>query len=131
MVKLHAIGNSEQFLQLQNKNARIVNYDQDLTTGSKGYLRLPFECMATRWTLLADQSGSIVVDVKKSSYTNFPTTTSVAGSDLPTLSSAQKNTSNSLTDWGTLWSSGDVLEFYVNSATTVTRVTLSIFITRT
>lgn len=38
MVKLHAIGNSEQFLQLQNKNARIVNYDQDLTTGSKGYL---------------------------------------------------------------------------------------------
>lgn len=38
MVKLHAIGNSEQFIQLQNKNARIVNYDQDLTTGSKGYL---------------------------------------------------------------------------------------------
>lgn len=38
MVKLHAIGNSEQFIQLQNKNARIVNYDQDLRTGSKGYL---------------------------------------------------------------------------------------------
>lgn len=38
MVKLYAIGNGEQFMQLQNKNARIVNYDQDLTTGSKGYL---------------------------------------------------------------------------------------------
>ena len=58
MVKLHAIGNSEQFLQLQNKNARIVNYDQDLTTGAKGYLpsRARRQSLASR-SKMPDSSG--------------------------------------------------------------------------
>lgn len=97
-----------------------------ITTGSKGYLEIPFDCTITGWTLLADQTGSIVIDVKKCTYNNFPTTSSIAGSEKPTLSSARKNQDLSLSTWTTSVSAGDILEFVVESASTVTRVTLGI-----
>lgn len=100
-----------------------------ITTGSKGFTQIPYSGTITGWTILADQAGSCVIDVKKSTYSSFPTTTSVAGSALPTLSSAQKNRNISLSGsgWGsTSISAGDTFEFVVNSATTVKRVTLII-----
>ncbi|GAI77252.1 unnamed protein product, partial [marine sediment metagenome] len=36
-----------------------------ITTGEKGHLRIPFACTINRVTMLADQSGSIVVDIWK------------------------------------------------------------------
>lgn len=103
-----------------------------ITTGSKGYVTVPYAGTITGWTILADQSGSTVIDVKRSTYSGFPSTSSIAGSDLPTLSSAQKNQDTTLSGWGsTAVAAGDVIEFVVNSATTVTRVNLSIQISRT
>ncbi|GAI94589.1 unnamed protein product [marine sediment metagenome] len=43
-----------------------------ITTGQKGHLEIPFACTITGWTILADQSGSIVVDVWKDTYAAFP-----------------------------------------------------------
>mgnify|MGYP001617186754 CR=1 FL=1 len=97
-----------------------------IATGSKGYIQIPFGMTITEWDLFADVSGSIVIDLKKSTYAGFPTTSSIAGSDKPTLSSAQKNTSTLLTGWSLSILSGDVIEFNVDSASTVTRVTLII-----
>lgn len=102
-----------------------------ITTSSKGYLEIPFACTITGWTISADQSGSIVVDVKKCTYAGFPTTTSIAGTEKPTLSTAQKNQDLSLTTWTTAIAAGDILEFVVDSATTVTRVTVSLKVTKT
>jgi hypothetical protein len=101
-----------------------------ITTGSKGFLQLPFTGTITGWTVLSDQSGSIEIDVKKASYSDFPTTASIAGTDLPTLSTAQKNSSSSLTGWTTTITAGDILEFIVNSVTAVTRVSIIINFTR-
>jgi hypothetical protein len=99
-----------------------------ITTGQKGHLELPFACTITGWTLLADQSGSIVIDVWKDTYANFPPTVAdtIAGSEKPTLSSAQKNQDLTLTTWTTSVAAGDILAFNVDSVSTVTRVTLSI-----
>ncbi len=102
-----------------------------ITTGSKGLLRIPAAMTITGWEMFADASGSIVVDVKKATYSGLPTTTSIAASALPTLSSVQKNTDSTLTGWTTAVSDGDWIEFSVNSATTVKRVTLAIFGNRT
>jgi hypothetical protein len=102
-----------------------------ITTGSKGYIYMPFGGTITQATLLANASGSIVVDVKKSTYTGFPTTTSICASAKPTLSSAQKSKDSTLTGWTTSFSADDVLEFVVDSATTVTRVNLVLTITIT
>jgi len=100
-----------------------------ITTGSKGFIYLPFAGTITQVVLLANASGSIVVDIKKSTYTGFPTTSSICASAKPTLSSAQKSKDSTLTGWTTTFSADDVLEFNVDSATTVTRVTLVLTVT--
>ena len=97
-----------------------------ITTGSKGYLVIDFACTIQDNTLLADQSGSIVVDIKKCVYVGFPTTASICAAAKPTLSTAQKSQDTTLTGWTTAITAGDILEYNVDSATTVTRVTLSL-----
>jgi len=101
----------------------------EISDGSKGVLPILMDCTVVQWMVLADQTGSIVVDVKKSTYANFPTTSSIAGTDKPTLSSAQKNKSIALTGWTTTISQGDVLEFVVDSCTTITRATVLLEVT--
>lgn len=100
------------------------------STGSKGYLVVDFAGTITAATLLADQTGSVVIDVKKSTYTGFPTTASICASAKPTLSSAQKARDTTLTGWTTAIVAGDVLEFVVDSSLTLSRVTLALTVTR-
>jgi hypothetical protein len=102
-----------------------------ITTGSKGYVYIPYACTINSATLLADQSSSIVIDVKKSTYSGFPTTSSIAASAKPTLSSAQKSTDSTLTGWTTSVAAGDCIEFVVDSITTCTRVHLTLKVTKT
>jgi hypothetical protein len=73
-----------------------------------------------------------VIDVWKDTYANFPPVVgdSIAGTEKPTLSSVSKNQDLSLSTWTTSISSGDIIRLYVESATTVTRVTLSIKYTK-
>lgn len=99
-------------------------------TGSKGYLRVPFAGTITAWTLLADQSGSAQITVKKCAYGSFPTTASIVAAAPPSLSSQQNNTSSTLTGWTTSITAGDVLEFVLDSVTTCTRLVLELEITR-
>jgi hypothetical protein len=89
-------------------------------------MEVPLACTINGWTVLADVSGSIVIDVHKCTFAGFPSTTSIAGSELPTLVSAQKGQNTSLYTWTTGLSKGDILEFIVDSASTVSRVTVSI-----
>jgi len=102
-----------------------------ITAGSKGSISIPYNCTLDSATLVADQVGSIVIDIKKSTYASFPTTTSIVGAGTkPTLSSAQKYTDSSLTSWTKTISAGDVLEYVVDSASTVTKVTLTLGATK-
>jgi len=86
-----------------------------------------------RATLLADVSGSIVIDIWKDTYANFPPTVAdtITASAKPTLASAQKAQDSTLTGWTTTIAAGDILAFNVDSITTVTRVTLSLKVRKT
>jgi len=99
-----------------------------LTTGVKGFLEIPFNMTITAVTLMADQSGSVVIDIWKDTYANFPPTVAdtITASAKPTLSSAQKSKDTTLTGWTTSVTGGDILAFNVDSATTVQRLTVSI-----
>jgi hypothetical protein len=100
---------------------------QAITTGLKGYVEVPFGMWLTRWTILSDQTGSIVVDVLKSSgYAGFPTVPSIAASAKPTLSSAQKNENTTLVGWTRQLNKGDIIGFTVNSASTVLLTTVAL-----
>jgi hypothetical protein len=101
-----------------------------IATGSYGFIQIPVTGTITGWSIFADQSGSAVVDIKRSTYAGFPTTSSIAGTDKPTLSTAQKNTDSTLTGWGsTAITANDVIEFVVNSCTSCTRITVEIYMT--
>jgi len=94
-----------------------------ITTGSKGYTRLPAAGIITKVTLLADQAGTIALDIKKSTYKGFPTTTSICASSKPTLTSAQSYEDANLRGWNTQVNAGDIIEFVVDSGTTPASLT--------
>jgi hypothetical protein len=93
---------------------------------------VPYSGVITSWTLIADQAGSCVIDVWKDTYANYPPTVAdtISGSEKPTLSSSIKNQDNSLSTWTTTVNAGDIIAFNVDSASVVTKVTLSIKITK-
>jgi len=104
-----------------------------ITTGQKGHLEIPFACTINQVTMMADQTGSIVVDIWKDTYANFPPTDadSITASAPPTISSAQKSQDATLTGWTKPIAAGRILAFNVDSCTTITRVTISLKVTKT
>jgi len=105
-----------------------------ITTGVKIDYPVPYNCLVTAWEIVADQTGSIVVDIWSDTYANFPPTVAdtITTSEKPTLSAAAKNTDTSLNS-GNGWAltKGRWLRFNVDSITTVTRVTIKLSVTRT
>ncbi len=109
----------------------VNNYGTVITAGDSTFVELPVEVTGTitKAVLVADQAGSAVVDVQKASSGGFPTFTSIAASAKPTLSAAQRSIDTTLTGWTTSVTAGDTFRFRVDSASTVTRLTLVLTIT--
>jgi len=99
-----------------------------ITTGVKGFIEVPFACTITGVTLLADQSGSIVIDVWKDTYGNYPPTVAdtITAAAKPTITTATKSQDTTLTGWTVAVTAGNVIGFNVDSCTTITRCTISL-----
>lgn len=104
-----------------------------ITTGVKGYVEVPFAGTITQWTLLGDVSGSMVLDVWKDTYANYPPTVAdtITAAAKPTITAATKGQSSTLTGWTTSISAGDTIGFNVESCSTITKATLVIKMNRT
>jgi len=120
-----ATGPSEDVLTIY-----IDSTPDDISVGKKAFRFIPYDCNAVEWYVIAGQTGSIEFDIKKSSFANYPTTTSIVGSDYPGLSGTMKNSNAGITSWGGL-SAGDVIDFAINSNTGIQSVGLFIKIRRT
>jgi hypothetical protein len=94
---------------------------------------VPFACTITGWELVADVSGSVVLDIWSDSFANYAPTVAdtITGSAKPTISAATKASSTTLTGWTTALPAGHYLEANVDSRTTITNVTLVLTVTRT
>jgi parallel beta-helix repeat protein len=100
-----------------------------IAAGSKVYLSdIPVAGTILSWTLLADQSGSVSVDLWKCTYAAGPPTISntIIASAPPALSSAQKATSSTLTGWTTAVAVGDMMAAYITSASTITKLSITV-----
>ena len=104
-----------------------------VSTGVTGYLEVPFDCTIIAARLVSDVSGSIVVDIWKDTYANFPPTNadSICSTNEPELSTAHKSEDTTLTGWTTSLTDGDWLAFNVDSVSTIEQVTLSLTVRRT
>lgn len=103
-----------------------------ISTGVKSYVTIPYSGIITGWELLSTGTGSVVIDVWKDTYANYPPvlSDSICGLDKPTLTSQLKNNNNNLTAWSTTVSEGDIVAFNVESASIVTQVTLTLKINK-
>jgi hypothetical protein len=99
------------------------------TAQSKGFIMAKDQLEITGWNVFGDTSGSINVDIWTASYTAFPTFTKISGgAQTPSLATAQKS-GGSNTGWSSpTIAAGNLIQFRVNSAPTVTvnRVTVAL-----
>lgn len=97
-----------------------------ITTGVKGDLYVPFACTITASTLIADQTGSVVLNVLLSaSYATTPTVSIVASAP-PTLAAAAAAQDTTLAGWTVSVSAGSRLRVTVTSVSTITRLGLTL-----
>lgn len=99
-----------------------------LATGIAGQLYVPFDCTITGVNLLADQTGSVVINIWKAAYASYPPNSgdTICASDKPTISAAQKANDTTLTGWTTAISADDTLMFNVDSVSSITRLTITL-----
>jgi hypothetical protein len=109
-----------------------------LTAKTFGFLEVPFNCTLNRVTLLADQSGSVVADIYKTTYALFDAGAShpVAADSISTggvtISSATKAQNLSLSGWTTSFNAGDILAFVTTGTpVTITRLIISCQVSKT
>jgi hypothetical protein len=104
-----------------------------ITTGVKGWIYVDYDATITGAILLADQTGSIVMDVWKDTYANYPPTNadSITASAPPTISSAVKSQDITLAGWNTAISAGNILSFNVDSCSSITMASLYLTVNKT
>lgn len=108
-----------------------------VTTGQKGTLEIPFDCSIDSVELLADQVGSAVVDIFKTTFAAYDAVThptaadKITGTSQPTIAAATKYFDSALSGWTKTITKGDVLAFNVNSAATIQRLTITLNVSKT
>lgn len=129
-IDLDGTVNATKFIGTTKRSIQIVidGGGTEITDGIKGDFMMPYAATISKVTALADQSGSIVVDVWNDTYANYPPTDAdtITASAPITISSATKSQDSTLTGWDTALAAGDILRFNVDSCTTITRVTINI-----
>lgn len=100
-----------------------------LTTGQKGYIRVPYNCTIQGYAIISKEVGSIQLDIWKAAGVK-PTSSaqSIVASAPPALASTDVNASGSISGWNTVINSGDILAWSVTSVTTITWCVLEITI---
>jgi hypothetical protein len=105
------------------------------TTGLQGFLQVPSAATITSVTLLADQTGSVQVDLWVCTYAAFAPPThpasgdTITASDKPTITSGVDYNDTTLSGWTTALAAGSVIGYDVVSVTTITRVTVILNVT--
>lgn len=109
---------------------RTINYVIDgnpnvIGTGVKGQVTIDVTGIIESWTLVSDVPGNLVVDVKKTTYQNYPSFSSIAGTEKPTLTLQSKNKDDGLSTWNTILNAGDILRFEVESCDSIKQFMLA------
>ncbi len=103
-----------------------------IRTGIKTSFPVPVDCNIERMVLVADQVGSLTLDIWRSTLSKYPTTAenSICFDNRPTLSSAQSIEDFCLLDWVTALNKGEILTVNVVSCIAITSFTLALLVDR-
>jgi len=95
---------------------------------------IPTAGTITSWTILADVSGTAVVDIWKDIAGSFPPTNadSITNGHEPTISSSNYATDTSLGDWSSVTlAAGDIIRFHIDSNLAIKRLSITLTYVRT
>lgn len=88
---------------------------------------LPGGATIVGWTITTDASTTCSVDILRATYANFPgTLASIAGTEKPSTTAAQKNQDVALTTWTTALAQGDCLRASVSTNDNAKRITVTL-----
>lgn len=110
---------------------RTINYVIDsgsiaMLSGNKGSLTVDVTGILESLVILSDQQGDLTLDIKKSSYSTFPTFTSIVGGVYPQMTNARKVRDDDLTGWTKTITAGDILTFDVIAVNNINRFLVSL-----
>lgn len=97
-----------------------------LPIGTTAYVYYQYGFNVSSWTLIGDTTGSIQIDLKTCVGLNCSNLASIAGSELPTLSSTQVNNDAALTTWTNI-ANNSKLAIVPYSASTIKSAILQIW----
>ena len=106
---------------------RTVNFivdsgSADMNIGVKGSVKaLDVTGSIEHVQIMADQPGSVSVEIKKASYSSFPTFQTITNGQYVSLSSGQLVRDDTLNNWDKIITSGDILQFEVISVNNIRR----------
>jgi hypothetical protein len=103
-----------------------------VTTGSKGYIRIPFDFTINSWSIIAVPAGTIRFDVWKTNNTVPTAANTICGGNFPSSSSPNTfTTSSNITSWTSGGLAGDIIGWNLVSASNASFVTFQLNTTRT
>ena len=116
---------------------RTINFVVDagsapMSQGIKGEMTLDVTGKIISWTLIGDQEGQVQFDIKKTDYANFPTFSSICGTERPQLgdittgAEARINRNTTISSWSPILNSGDILQFEIVYALNIQRCVVSL-----
>lgn len=111
-------------------NLAFGNGVSEIAADSQMVIEMPFAGTIESIRMLADTSGSMVIDLWKDVYANYPPTNAdsmVGGATKPNITSASKSEMTSFSGWSTVaFAKGDILIVNVDSCTDIMKVTVAI-----
>jgi hypothetical protein len=110
---------------------RTINYIVDsgsisMLSGNKGSVTLDVSGVLENIVILSDQQGDLILDIKKSNYSIFPTFSSIVGGTYVQMTNAIKVRDDNLLGWDTTIVSGDILTFDVIAVNNINRFLISL-----
>jgi hypothetical protein len=107
-----------------------------LASGVQGFMEIPIACTVNQWSLVANVSGNLSLDVRRVNYNNWNTltagsvsTNSIVAADKPSLSNVSKNRNTTVTTWSGI-AANDELIFHIDAApTNISKAVLTLLVT--
>lgn len=97
-----------------------------IETGFKGYFEATSDMTISGWNIVANRTGTILIDLFKTTYNNFSSFGSIITGIPPSLNNQNKSYGNIMTGWNIGVSRGDILEFVVKGCTGINKININI-----
>lgn len=107
-----------------------------IAAGQTIFIKVPFDCSLDAWEILADQAGTIDIDIQGSTFANYPTAVSILpaapdGTEPIIGGGGAAKKTDVCSSWQvTTLAKGDILVFVINSCAMITRALISLKVTR-